>query len=158
MPSSFYLPYRELVHRAAFSLKTCEPSCTVYKIPKECEPSVLAPPNLPALQPFAPALELAKNKCGFFQEDKSHPYVKDLQAQTQKGLTVFETLRRRYSPALGYEAPRQDDRKQQHYERGFYNSYKSSSPSEVEPPGAYLKRYGGFESGASSIILSLKCL
>ena len=77
-PSSFYLPYRELVHKAALALKTCEPSFTVYKIPKECEPSVLAS-SLPALELFASALELAKNKFGFFQEDKSRPYVKNLQ-------------------------------------------------------------------------------
>ena len=50
------------MRRAALALKTREPSFTVYKIPKECEPSVLASSNLPALQPFAPALELAKNK------------------------------------------------------------------------------------------------
>ena len=38
LPSSFYLPDQELVHRAALALKTREPSFTVYKIPKECEP------------------------------------------------------------------------------------------------------------------------
>ena len=65
VPSSLYLPCGGLVHRAALALKTCEPSFTVYKIPKECEPSVLVPPNLPALQPF---LELAKNKFGFFMK------------------------------------------------------------------------------------------
>ena len=122
VPSSFYLPYRELVHRAALALKTCEPLFSIYKIPKECEPSVLAPPNLPALQPFAPALELARHKFGFYQEDKRLQYVKDLQAQTQEGLTVFEKLRSCYPMALGYDDPQQDARRQQHYERGSYNS------------------------------------
>ena len=44
---------------------------------------------------------------------------------------------------LGYEEPPQDDRRQQHCERGSYNSCHSSSPGEVEPLEAYLKRYGG---------------
>ena len=142
VPSFFYLPYQELVHRAALALKTCEPSFTVYKILKECEPSVLPPPSLPLLQPFAPALELAKNKFGFHQEDKGLKYVKDLQALTHKGLTVFETIRSGYSPALGYEEPTQDDRRQQPT-REYYNSRHSSSPGELEPLGDFLRRYGG---------------
>ena len=42
VPLSFYLPYGGLVRRAALALKTCEPSFTAYKSPKECEPSVSA--------------------------------------------------------------------------------------------------------------------
>ena len=49
---------------------------------------------------------LLRQPSNWQRTNKSHPYVKDLQAQTQKGLTVFEMLRRRYSPVLGYERPR----------------------------------------------------
>ena len=99
---------------------------------------MLAPPHLPALQPFAPALEFARHKFSYYQEDKRLQSVKDLQALTQKGLTVFEKLRSCYSMALGYDEPPQDVRRQQHYERGSYNSRRSTKPGETESLGDFL--------------------
>ena len=60
--------------RAALALKAREPSFVVYNIPAECEPSILAPPSLPGLQPFGPALELAERRFGFFHEEKGTAY------------------------------------------------------------------------------------
>ena len=45
--------------------------------------------------------------------------------------------------ALGYDEPQQDVRRQQHYERGSYNSRRSSKSGETESLGDFLGRYGG---------------
>ena len=45
--------------------------------------------------------------------------------------------------ALGYDEPQQDARRQQHYERGSYNSRHSLKPGAIEPLEDFLYRYGG---------------
>ena len=90
---------------------------SVYKIPKECEPSVLAPSYLPALQPFASALELAEHKFGFYQEDSAFNLSKTYKRRPIKVSRSLKKLRSCYSIALGYDEPQQDVCRQQHYER-----------------------------------------